>query len=196
MRVNIVQWKENCVQHILCIKFGNVRKLRVNGVYLKVNTVQSNGNIALRKERSDCVHVRVETLSVGNTADKHGVITDREENIKVGMARRLRSMKEDEFELGYVFERMVKGMRNEMNTVLWKMERSRDMSPEALKNMIRNGLESMVGAVEKVMNGVSDGMAKERKEREWDDMQKEERARKMEEDGQGAGRKRRKRERE
>ncbi len=42
-------------------------------------------------------------------------------------------------------------------------------------------MESMVGAVEKVMNGVSDGMAKERKEREWDDMQKEEIARKMEE---------------
>jgi hypothetical protein len=51
---------------------------------------------------------------------------------------------------------MVKGMRNEMNTVLWKMERSRDMSPEPLKNMIKTGLESTVVAVEKVMNGVSD----------------------------------------
>ena len=97
------------------------------------------------------------------------------------MARRLRSSKEDEFELGNVFERMVKGMRNEMNTVLWKIERSRDMSPEALKNLIRTGLESMVGAVEKVMNGVSDGMAKERKDREREEAQKEERARKMEE---------------
>jgi hypothetical protein len=74
---------------------------------------------------------------------------------------------------------MVKGMRNEMNTVLWKTERSRDMSPEALKNMIKNGLESMVCAWEKIMNGVSDVMAKERKEREWEDMQKEERARKI-----------------
>ena len=35
--------------------------------------------------------------------------------------------KENEFELGYVFERMVNGMRNEMNTVLWKIERSRDL---------------------------------------------------------------------
>ena len=89
--------------------------------------------------------------------------------------------KEDEFELGYVFERMVKGMRNEMNSVLWKIERSRDMSPEALKKMIRTGLESMVGAMEKVMNGVSDGIAKDRKEREWEDLQKEERAKEMEE---------------
>ncbi len=66
-----------------------------------------------------------------------------------------------------------------MNTVLWKIERSRDMSPEALKNMIKNGLESMVFAWEKIINGVSDVMAKERKEREWEDMQKEERARKI-----------------
>jgi hypothetical protein len=39
----------------------------------------------------------------------------------------------------------------------------------------------MVGAVEKVMNGVSDGLAKERKGREWEEMHIEERARKMEE---------------
>ncbi len=104
-----------------------------------------------------------------------------EGNHKVDMAYRLRSMKEDEFDLGQVFDRMVKGMRNEMNTVLWKIERSRDMSPEALKIMIRNGLESMVGAVEKVMSGVSDGIVKERKEREREDMQKEERVRKLEE---------------
>jgi hypothetical protein len=39
----------------------------------------------------------------------------------------------------------------------------------------------MVGAVEKVMNGVCDGMAKERKEREWEDVEMEERLRKMEE---------------
>ncbi len=65
-----------------------------------------------------------------------------------------------------MFERMVKGMRNEMNTVLWKIERSRDVSPEALKNMVRNGLDAMVGAVEKAMYGVSDGLAQERKEKE------------------------------
>jgi hypothetical protein len=87
---------------------------------------------------------------------------------------------------------MVKGMRNEMNTVIWKIERSRDMSPEALKFMFKNGLDAMVGAVEKVMYGVSDGLAKEQKEREQreedkngrvakDNEVKEERRRKEEE---------------
>jgi hypothetical protein len=57
-------------------------------------------------------------------------------------------------------------MRNEMNTVIWKIERSRDVSPEALKYMVKNGFDAMVGAVEKAMYGVSDGLAKERKERE------------------------------
>jgi hypothetical protein len=82
------------------------------------------------------------------------------------MSRRLRSQSEEENGVEHVLERMVKGMRNEMNTVIWKIERSRDVSPEAVKNMVRNGLESMVGAVEKVMYGVSDRLAKERKEKE------------------------------
>jgi hypothetical protein len=53
-----------------------------------------------------------------------------------------------------------------MNTVLWKIERSRDVSPEALKNMVKNSLDAMVGAVEKAMYGVSEGLVKERKEKE------------------------------
>jgi hypothetical protein len=82
------------------------------------------------------------------------------------MSRRLRSQKEEENGIEQVFETMVKGMRNEMNTVIWKIEHSRDVSPEALKNMVKNGLDAMIGAVEKVMYGVSDGLAKERKEKE------------------------------
>ncbi len=54
------------------------------------------------------------------------------------MSRRLRSQKEDESGVEQVLERVVKGMRNEMNTVIWKIERSRDVSPEAVKNMVRN----------------------------------------------------------
>jgi hypothetical protein len=38
------------------------------------------------------------------------------------MSRRLRSQKEEENGVELVFERMVKGMRNEMNTVLWKID--------------------------------------------------------------------------
>jgi hypothetical protein len=103
------------------------------------------------------------------------------------MAQRWRSRKESEkvneeyvFELGDVFERMVKGMRNEMSTVLWKIERTRDLSPEAIRNILKNGLESMVGAVEKVMNGVSNGMAKEWRARDKEEKENEERARRLE----------------
>jgi hypothetical protein len=76
------------------------------------------------------------------------------------MARRLRSAEEDKSGLRHVFERMVKRMRNKVNTVLWKIERSRHMSPQALKSMIKIGLESNGSEVEKVMNGVSYGMEK------------------------------------
>jgi hypothetical protein len=66
------------------------------------------------------------------------------------------------------------------------------VSPEALKNMVKNGLDAMVGAVEKALYEVSDGLAKERKEKEqreefkkWrsvrDNGIKEERRRKEEE---------------
>jgi hypothetical protein len=82
------------------------------------------------------------------------------------MSRRLRPRKEEEDEVERVFDRLVKGMRNEMSTVLWRIERSRDVSPEALKNMVKNGLDVLVGAVEKALYGVSDGLAKERKEKE------------------------------
>ncbi len=79
-----------------------------------------------------------------------------------------------------------------MNTVIWKIEHSRDVSPEALKNMIKNGLDAMVGAVEKAMYRVTDRIAKDQKEREqreddkrWrsvrDNEIKEERRRKEEE---------------
>jgi hypothetical protein len=56
-------------------------------------------------------------------------------------------------------------MRNKMSTVLWKIERSRDGSPEALRKMLKNGLEAMVGAVEKVLYRGSDELAKEWKDK-------------------------------
>jgi hypothetical protein len=118
--------------------------------------------------------------------------TNRQTDSVLIMSRRLRSQKEEENGVEQVLERMVKGMRNEMNTVLWRIERSRDVSPEALKNMVKNGLDAMVKAVEKAMYGVSDSLAKEHKEKEqreedkkWrsvrDNEMKEERRRKEEE---------------
>ncbi len=50
---------------------------------------------------------------------------------ELSMSRRLRSQREEETGVEQVFERMVRGMRNDMNTVIWKIECSRDVSPEA-----------------------------------------------------------------
>ncbi len=60
----------------------------------------------------------------------------------------------------------MKGMRIEMSTALWKIERRRDNSPEALKMLFRNGLVAMVAAVEKAMFGISGSLTKDWKERE------------------------------
>jgi hypothetical protein len=60
-------------------------------------------------------------------------------------------------------------MRNEMSTALCKIESSRDVSPEALMNMFDNGLKAVVGAVENVMNGLSDGIANESREKKLEE---------------------------
>jgi hypothetical protein len=74
--------------------------------------------------------------------------------------------KEGEKEVEQVIEKMVKGMRKKMSTVLWRIERSRDVSPEPIKSMLQNGLEAMVSEVEEAMIGISNGMVEERKEKE------------------------------
>ncbi len=48
-----------------------------------------------------------------------------------------------------------------MSTVLWKIETSGVLSHEGNRCMLKNGLESMVITVEKVLNRISYGMAKE-----------------------------------
>ncbi len=44
------------------------------------------------------------------------------------------------------------------------------MSPEGMRCMLKNGLELMVGAAERVMNVVSHGMAQERKIKEKEEI--------------------------
>ena len=95
--------------------------------------------------------------------------------LEMAATSKMRRGLRDEFEIGAIFDRMVKGMRDEMSIALWKIERSRDLAPEAIKYMMKNGLESMDGAVEKVMNGVSDGLVGERKQRELEERRREER---------------------
>ncbi len=79
-------------------------------------------------------------------------------------------MKENDFDLRDAFDRVVKGLQNEMNAVISKIEQSRDTSPDGWKSMIKTGLESVVLAVEKVLDGISDGMAEARKIKEREEM--------------------------
>jgi hypothetical protein len=75
----------------------------------------------------------------------------------------------------------VRDMRDEMNVLLWKIERSRDISQEGMKVIVRKGFEAMAGAMEKVMNGVGERMVEEKGRRDRADRALEERMQWLEE---------------
>ncbi len=60
----------------------------------------------------------------------------------------------------------VRDMRDEMNMLICKIERSRDISQEGMKGIVRKGFEAMAGAMERVMNGVGERMGEEKKRRD------------------------------
>jgi hypothetical protein len=90
------------------------------------------------------------------------------------MTYRWRSSKEND---KLFFERIVKGMRNEKSTVLWKTEKVGTLLLSLLDGCLQNGRESMVGAVEEVMNCVTDGIAKEWGTRDQEEKESEENGR-------------------
>jgi hypothetical protein len=90
------------------------------------------------------------------------------------MAGRLRSSKASEFEIGEVFEKVIKGLRHEMSGVLENIERSRNLSLEDMKGLLRNSLEAVVGSVEFLMCGISDEIASDRKRREGEERKRDE----------------------
>jgi hypothetical protein len=90
------------------------------------------------------------------------------------MAGRLRSSKASEFEIGEVFEKVIKGLRHEMSGVLENIERSRNLSLEDMKGLLRNSLEAVVGSVESLMCGISDEIASDRKRREGEERKRDE----------------------
>ncbi len=53
------------------------------------------------------------------------------------MAGRLRSCKASEFEIGELFEKLIKGLRQEMSGVLEDIERSRNLSLEDMKGLLK-----------------------------------------------------------
>jgi hypothetical protein len=99
------------------------------------------------------------------------------------MAGRLRSCKASEFEIGELFEKLIKGLRQEMSGVIENIERSRNLSLEDMKGMLRNSLEAVVGSVESMMCGISDEMASDRKRREGEERRRDEWAQGLEQRG-------------
>ena len=99
------------------------------------------------------------------------------------MAGRLRSCKASEFEIGELFERLIKGLRQEMSGVLEGIEKSRNLSLEDMKGLLRISLEAVVGSVESMMSGISDEMASDRKKREGEERKRDEWAQGLEQRG-------------
>jgi hypothetical protein len=95
--------------------------------------------------------------------------------IKKGMAGRLCSSRMSDSVLEEGLRKGVRDMRDEMNVLLWKIERSRDVSQEGMKVIVRKGFEAMAGAMEKVMNRVGERMVEENRRRDRADRALEER---------------------
>ena len=99
------------------------------------------------------------------------------------MTGRLRSSKACEFEIGELFEKVIKGLRHEMGGVIENIERNRNLSLEDMKGLLRLSLEAVVGSVESMVSGISDGMASDRKRREEEERKRDEWAQGLEQRG-------------
>ncbi len=72
-----------------------------------------------------------------------------------------------------MFGKLIKGLRQEMSGVIGNIERSRNLSLEDMKGMLRNSLEAVVESVESMMCGISDKMASDRKRREEEERRRD-----------------------
>jgi hypothetical protein len=82
------------------------------------------------------------------------------------MAGKLRSSKMSDSVLEEGLRKDVRDMRDEMNILLWKIERSRDITQEGMKGIVRKGFEAMAGAMDRVMNGVGERIVEEKRRRD------------------------------
>ena len=109
------------------------------------------------------------------------------------MMGRLRSSRANEFDVGEFCERIIKGLRKEINGVVREIEKNKSMTVEGMKGLLKDSLEAVVSSVEKVMTGASDELAGERKRREEEKRSREEKIR-IEEERVGKERKRKEQE--
>ncbi len=91
------------------------------------------------------------------------------------MAGRLRSSRMSDNVLEEGLKKSVRDMRDEMNMLVWKIERSRDLSQEGMKSIVRKGFEAMAGSMERVLNGMGERIAEEKKRKDRAERELEER---------------------
>ena len=96
---------------------------------------------------------------------------------------RLRSSRVNEFDVGEMCDRILKGVRSEIRVVIREIERSKGVTVEGMKGLLKDGLEAVISSMEKVMTEASDQVAGEWKRRDWEEKGREERTRVMEERG-------------
>jgi hypothetical protein len=97
------------------------------------------------------------------------------------MAGRLRSSRMNENVLEEGLKRGIVTMGDEMRGVLWKIERSRDLSQEGLKSTVLKGFESMSRVMESAMKRIGERLVEEGRRRDRVDKEIEERVCRLEE---------------
>ncbi len=82
------------------------------------------------------------------------------------MAGRLRSSRMNESVMEEVLNRGVVEMENDIKGLLWKIERSRDISQEGLKSTVLKGFESMSKVMERAIKNIGERIVEERRRRD------------------------------
>jgi hypothetical protein len=72
------------------------------------------------------------------------------------MAGRLRSSRMNDNVLEEGLRKGMVEMRNEMRSLLWKIERSRDISQEGIKSVVLKGFESMAKVMQNTVRGTGE----------------------------------------
>jgi hypothetical protein len=80
-----------------------------------------------------------------------------------------------------VLKRCMVEMGDDMKGLLWKIERSRDISQEGLKSTVLKGFESMSKVMERAIKNIGERMVEERRRRDSGDREIEERLCRLEE---------------
>jgi hypothetical protein len=97
------------------------------------------------------------------------------------MAGRLRSSRMNDNVLEEGLKRGIVEMGDEMKGVLWKIERSRDISQEGLKSTVLKGFESMSRVMENAMKRIGEKLVEEGRRQDRVDREIEERVCRLEE---------------